>query len=366
MISDNPQSAITVLSPKGGETWQNGATQTIRWQMNTPYPTNGSSPMMPTYDVWLVSSGGNCNYPYACSNIAIAPQAIAKNVIDESYKWNVGTTMSGNIGTAGGAYKIQVCIAGAFASCGTSSSSFSISSPTVPTTNHSPVINSLTGPTSLTVGQSGTYAASAMDPDGNTINYGFFWGDGTTSSSPNQTSNGSASMSHTFNSPGTFTITVGVSDAQYNVTKQITVTVSANAQATTVYVDKSNRFKFSYPAGVTVADASSGSITRYISINMGLKYNLYFSLQAMADNYSSYTVLSTKNISIAGQQATERVFTSSSGSLVTLQIEVKRYTFTDGSTRSDSFIMNFDTVDAANATASKIESIAQTLEYLSS
>ena len=37
-------------------------------------------------------------------------------------------------------------------------------------------------------------------------------------------------MVHIFNSPGTFNVTVAVSDMQYNVTKQITVKVNAAVQ----------------------------------------------------------------------------------------------------------------------------------------
>jgi len=69
------------------------------------------------------------------------------------------------------------------------------------------------GPISLEVGESGSYISSAIDPDGDDIEYKFRWGDGTNSGWVGPYSSGeSISLSHSYSSEGTFNIDVRARD----------------------------------------------------------------------------------------------------------------------------------------------------------
>jgi hypothetical protein len=127
------------------------------------------------------------------------------------------------------------------------------------------------------------------------------------------------------------------------------------------YRDPRGKFEFQYPSDAKISEIP-GNITTTVSIDRELKPSIYFFKQARADDYVPLTIHSTKKITIAGQQATQRIY--GTGNEFTVSIEIKRYMFTDGLERADSFMANFDTLAAANAAAKEIEDIAKTLKYL--
>ncbi len=119
------QPSITVLSPNGGETWQNGTTQFIKWQNSATIPTFAPA----SYDIKLATYCGG----QVCATIA--PYTIVKGVTGTSYSWGVGKTID-HFGTlvSDGAYTIQVCQTGTN-TCDSSDSYFKITSaPTEPST----------------------------------------------------------------------------------------------------------------------------------------------------------------------------------------------------------------------------------------
>src|SRR3989344_3780002 len=124
--------SITVLSPNGGETWAKGTTQNIKWQDNTPTPTQPPCPVgeicttIPVatklYDITLNPYYAPCigticpMYPYHAPYTIVTNVGI-QNVGDPSYLWSVGKILDYEkynfIGTApDGAYTIQVCQSG--------------------------------------------------------------------------------------------------------------------------------------------------------------------------------------------------------------------------------------------------------------
>ena len=85
----------------------------------------------------------------------------------------------------------------------TSESSYSPDIPNVPS-----------GPTILTIGQSATYTTSTTDPDGDQVQYRFYWGDGTFSSWTSLVNSGqSSSMSTAWNSIGTYVVKAQARDS---------------------------------------------------------------------------------------------------------------------------------------------------------
>jgi len=81
--------------------------------------------------------------------------------------------------------------------------------------NQKPIISSVSGPSTLSVNQKGTWTVSAYDPDGTYLSYTVNWGESTPSSSDSMGRIGStSSFEHTYSKAGTYTITFGVKDAQ--------------------------------------------------------------------------------------------------------------------------------------------------------
>ena len=69
------------------------------------------------------------------------------------------------------------------------------------------------GPSTGTVGASYSFTATSIDPEGDTISYGFNWGDGTADSVSPVASGTSLARSHAWTNPGTYTLSVFATDA---------------------------------------------------------------------------------------------------------------------------------------------------------
>ena len=224
------QPSITVLSPNGGESWQKGTTQTIKWQDNgTSNCKVGTVCASPTYDIKLITYYQSCTgkicpmsvqssivYPYR------EPYTIAKSVSNSSYDWYVGKIVNNN-GTGGtapdGSYTIQVCQTGS-TTCDSSDSYFKIVSSTV--NNSSPKIVGFPAiPTNIQPGQTVNISLSATDANNDDLSWSVDWGDGpsATSSCPVNPSIGTGqgwnySTSHVWNTAGNYTVTVYVTDCK--------------------------------------------------------------------------------------------------------------------------------------------------------
>ncbi|OHA21804.1 MAG: hypothetical protein A2849_02635 [Candidatus Taylorbacteria bacterium RIFCSPHIGHO2_01_FULL_51_15] len=231
-----PPSSIIVSSPNGGEVWQKGTTQTIKWEDNTPLRTClGSSPVnctpgfpSPSYDLTLTPYSSPypapCKIGIACvndptTNVRQTSYPIATGVSGSSYSWHVGKVTNLFDGLApDGAYTMQVCQSGT-GICDSSDSYFKITS--TATQTGTPVISGLEAPTSLQVGQTGTWTVKAYDPDGTSLKYSVVWGDEVSTASSGVVSSSSISPSfvqtstftHTYSRSGVFTPVFTVMDA---------------------------------------------------------------------------------------------------------------------------------------------------------
>lgn len=92
--------------------------------------------------------------------------------------------------------------------------------------NHAPDTPSLTGPNSGYVGWSYTYKACATDPDGDSVKYTFYWGDGYTTTSY-YGSGVEVSRSHSWSSTGTYSVKVKATDlyGAYKYSSSLTVAI---------------------------------------------------------------------------------------------------------------------------------------------
>jgi len=78
--------------------------------------------------------------------------------------------------------------------------------------NNPPAKPTISGPTSGETGKSYTYTAVTTDPDGDKVFYCFNWGDGDEICTDLYNSGQEATVSHTWNSDGDYTITVKATD----------------------------------------------------------------------------------------------------------------------------------------------------------
>ena len=121
-----------------------------------------------------------------------------------------------------GTYQIRVCAQDVY-------EEWSYWSPylTVNLVNSPPNTPSLTGTTAGYVDGTFTYKACATDPDGDSVNYTFYWADGTTTTTGYYDSGVEVSRSHSWSSTGTYSVQVKATDVHgaYNFSSSLTVTI---------------------------------------------------------------------------------------------------------------------------------------------
>jgi hypothetical protein len=109
-----------------------------------------------------------------------------------------------------------------------------------PTTTQPPVISGGTFPTTLTIGQTGTWIVKASDPQNSSLSYSVNWGDtsscpaGYTCTTPAASASvQSSSFTHSYSSAGTYTVTFTVTDSAGLSAKTSTAVTVTAAQTTT-------------------------------------------------------------------------------------------------------------------------------------
>ena len=119
VVNVNPVSAITVLSPNGGETLYKGNTTMITWQdtANLNCTSMGGINCAPSnfsYDIYLNYYHTPCTGICPIAINAVAPLVIANGVHGSSYNWQVGNFIlnGGNTYLPSGLYKISICKSG--------------------------------------------------------------------------------------------------------------------------------------------------------------------------------------------------------------------------------------------------------------
>ena len=219
-------SDVRVLSPNGGESWAFGSRQTIRWY--APPGMDRASIRIGKYlpECYL----GN---QYICPPPPpVTPPTIAEDIPNTgSYTWTVGSPLAYGETLEESSYLISVWAW----SSGVSSVSDSSDAPfriTGTSKNSSaPSISGLDAPTSLQVGQTGTWTVRAAAPSGTQLRYSVVWGDegwgASTGSAQAAQANvqTSASFTHAYQNAGTYNPTFYVSNDYGTVQTSASVTV---------------------------------------------------------------------------------------------------------------------------------------------
>ena len=223
-----PINKITVISPNGGGTWTKGSTREIRWRLLAIQPVSDASAnstivsgINPTVDISLVS------YVPPCSSDPKEPCPLPPSVIypittgapnTGIYRWTIGQNIPE------GAYVVTIC---AGSQCDRSDSYFKIVSEGA---NLPPVIDGVSGPTSLNVGETGTWSVKAHDPENGNLSYIVNWGDsvssgGTVATSPLSISaSQTTTFTHSYSTAGAYKVGFTVTDNE-GLTAQSSISV---------------------------------------------------------------------------------------------------------------------------------------------
>jgi uncharacterized repeat protein (TIGR02543 family) len=116
--------------------------------------------------------------------------------------------------------------------------------------NQSPVISGVTAPTTLTVGQTGTWSINASDPQNGSLSYSINWGDqnitpSTQAHAQSTAATQTSTFTHSYANAGTYTVVITVTDSA-GLTAQTSSTVNVGNSTSVVC-----------PAGYTCAPAGS-------------------------------------------------------------------------------------------------------------
>lgn len=242
-----PPVHLKVVAPNGGEIWQIATVQKIKWTGQIVKSLGKVG-----VDISLAYYYPPCTGMSVCPSYYYqAPRLIAQNIDSSAgeYNWSVGSLVQPTNPLAGvvaplmaGKYLLQVCETGTTL-CDMSDAVVTI---TDKVDARTPVISSVTAPTSLVTGELGTWTVSATDPQNGALTYSVRWGDevpvppmiGVNLTVPTyydyvklQTN----TFTHAYSSPGTYTVTLTVYNALGLETKSThTVVVSQNSKKVNV------------------------------------------------------------------------------------------------------------------------------------
>ena len=198
---------ITVFSPNGGESWFKGATQKITWkhsfEKKLPIEIRLSN----------ASTQPPCLKGQVCPPTAYQSYLIGKtDTSRSSFAWQVGNIPLDRDNVPSGVYNLQIRVLdanGNILAKDSSDSWFKIYDND--TGNLPPSIKGVSGPTTLNVGQPGTWSVTASDPQNRSLSYQVYWGDeaekGLAIAGASAPVQQTATFTHVFAQPGTYTNT---------------------------------------------------------------------------------------------------------------------------------------------------------------
>jgi hypothetical protein len=183
-------------------------------------------------------SGSASGYAYASYSYSTSATDPEKNQVKYTFDWGDGTSSSTGLVNSGtsaskshkwhdaGTYKVK---ANATDSRGATSEYSSSLTVTIAANNPPNTPSMPSGPASGKPGTSYSYSTSAIDPDGNQVNYTFDWGDGTNSVTSMVNSGSVAAKSHTWSKAGTYPVKAKAKDSRGASSGWSSLNVTINA-----------------------------------------------------------------------------------------------------------------------------------------
>ncbi len=178
--------AIKVLSPNNDGVWVRGTVQTITWQDKTPVKSCGTGVNCTIsnekfYDIKLVPNYRSCNVSHSLCQMfsyvkpyVLAIKGVNLKTGNFSLPWTVGESLEPSRSIPDGLYIVQVCEVNSDSICDSSDSYVEIVSKDL-SQNQNISIDSVSGPTTLAVGQTGTWQVNIVAPTTTNINYSVDW-----------------------------------------------------------------------------------------------------------------------------------------------------------------------------------------------
>lgn len=262
-IGGNTDNSVSLISPNGGERVVAGQSYTIRWNTNG-YPSNEPVHLTIGDQRYSTETG-----PY--------PElSIVRTTNSGSYTWRVPTSMANvNYDTTTPNHKIKIYLGDG----GTPSVNADESDRPfyLLDSEGSVIINSISGPTSLCAGQTGTWKVNATAPINAVPSYTASWNDGSLA-----TIQSSNVFSHKYSRDGVYKLTFNVLDkiSKQSVTATISVSVACGdpVEIVTPVVLSPNggqTIDVTNPGQITFTP--SGTVLHYINlsdITIGKAYSL--------------------------------------------------------------------------------------------
>lgn len=222
IVADNITPSLMVISPNGQEIWERETKKEIQWR--------GAKSSV---DIYLLRGDYPICVSHACPLIGWPDVSylIARNASSTPFIWIVGSDANGNT-IPNGKYAVRVVASdGAYDQ---SDAPFSIVAKSQ--NNLPPVMHGVSGPTSLTVGEIGTWTIQASDPENGVLTYSVVWGDETVranEASPAPSSDAikqTATFTHSYANAGKYEPRFIVTDNQgLSAKTSISLTVTGTA-----------------------------------------------------------------------------------------------------------------------------------------
>src|SRR3989344_5467863 len=229
-VPPSPLPSIRVLSPNGGETVVSRGSLDVRW-VSSGIPTGNDDK-----DIGIGICEATSVLREKCSEFA--------SFLNSGY---ARVSLTGGLAADPGQWKIMVVVLDSpnWSVYDTSDAPFSIVAPG--STNLPPTISGVSGPTSLNVGQSGTWMVNAHDPENGSLTYSVNWGANESADSRTVLlpASQTATFTHTYTQQGIFNPTFTVTDngglsERTSVSVNVggaTPTSSLNVQVSGSYMD---------------------------------------------------------------------------------------------------------------------------------
>lgn len=255
------QAEATLLHEGRCETTPNPVTQPVIQSFNGP--TNLEVNKSGTWTV-RASGGRNAQLSYAIDwgeyDYANASQSLRRFPVQQ-------TTFTHQYANAG-TYTVRITVSNQNGQQATSQTTVKVGGGSV----SKPNITSFTGPTSLRVGEKGTFNVNANHPYDKGVNFSVDWGEAHYGQQ-NQTSQirrgSSQTFDHTFNIPGTFHVRVTAETDGQQDTRTLTVRVTGGATGTAPVVRG-----ISGPATLTTGQTGTWSVQASDPNNGNLSYQI--------------------------------------------------------------------------------------------
>ncbi len=210
--------SITVLSPNGGETYTAGQQIMVKWNSsNITYPVSIYLDKVPV------------GYIPSFSNVISRVTLVSSTPNDGQEQITLPNSSDWFSGQKQYAVTVSPVESSGLDVADISNNSFTINAPS---STNPPVIDGVSGPSTLNTGATGTWTVTAHDSNAGNLSYSVVWGDeGSKRAMASSTTSQTATFTHVYSTAGNYVPTFTVTNMTTN--QSATTSLSVNVTATT-------------------------------------------------------------------------------------------------------------------------------------